>query len=93
MLSSPYMMLGKMIKTSPDPFMNASVLSAARLRGNVVHNTIEADILSKTGFWLLVLARNIRGRAAKSQTVNNKYVEIGCRWTSRARAYDVRRCR
>lgn len=46
--------------------MNASVLSAVRLRGNVVHNTIEADVLSKTGFWLLVLARNVQERAAKS---------------------------
>lgn len=60
------MMLGKMVNTSPDALMNASVLSAVRLRGNVVHNTIEADVLSKTGFWLLVLARNVQERAAKS---------------------------
>lgn len=60
------MMLGKTVNTSPDALMNASVLSAVRLRGNVVHNTIEADVLSKTGFWLLVLARNVQGRAAKS---------------------------
>lgn len=59
-------MLGKMVNTSPDALMNASVLSAVRLRGNVVHNTIEADVLSKTGFWLLVLARNVQERAAKS---------------------------
>lgn len=66
------------IKTSPDTLMNASVLSAVRLRGNVVHNTTEADILSKTGFWQLALVRNIRGRAAKSQTVINKCGEMGC---------------
>lgn len=85
--------VGKMANTSPGALMNASMLSAVQLRGNVPHSTIEVDIQSKTSFWLLALARNIRERTAKPQTVNNKYVELGCRWTSRARGYDVRRCR
>lgn len=69
------MMLGKMVNISPDAFMDDSVLSAVRLRGNVVHNTIEADILSKNRF--LASRPGPQYTRARSQITDSQYQMCG----------------
>jgi hypothetical protein len=67
----------KIANTGPGALVNASMLSAVQLRGNVVRSTIETDIGSKTGFWHLSSPQYTVGMQPNPETINNICVEIG----------------